>query len=89
MTFIYIEPVQSGLKNQTLYAVAISVTNVVLDTNATIRTQIYNNNKAICFTEEILLTGQAYTDWGNNDEYIINYVLNYYGFTKLPGPPPE
>lgn len=86
MPFVYISPVQSGLGNQTLIGVGISIVSVTLGISAVIGTKIYNSNRTICFAEEIPLTGQAYSDWGNNDDYIINYVLNYYNFTQIPGP---
>ena len=84
MPFVYIVPVKSGLGNQTLVGVAINMLSVDLGISAVIGTKIYNSNNNVCFTEEIPLIGQAYTDWGNDDAYITNYVLNYYNFTALP-----
>jgi hypothetical protein len=31
----------------------------------------------------VLITGTDYANWGNDDNYIINYVLNKYQLTKL------
>ena len=38
-----------------------------------------NNNRIDCTF--VTLEGEDYANWGNSDDYIINYVANKLGFT--------
>lgn len=47
--------------------------------------KIYNVSNPFDFMELISIESKTnYTNWSNNDQYIINYVANYYGFTIIP-----
>ena len=50
------------------------------NTSAKLRVIIYSENvpKKI---ETVILEGQAYADWGNNDDYLTQYVATTLGFT--------
>ena len=62
------------------------VQNVDLFTSATILVELLDSNNMIKDVKMITISGDDYTNWSNNDQYIINYVANYFGFTIITTP---
>ena len=65
----------------TIYSFTIDSIEVDLFNSARIRVYLMNQNNISIDCTFVSLTGEDYENWGNNDEYIINYVANTLGFT--------
>ncbi len=65
----------------TIYSFTLDRIEVDLFNSARIRVNLMdqNNNRIDCTF--VTLTGEDYANWGNSDDYIINYVANKLGFT--------
>ena len=65
----------------TIYSFTLDRIEVELFNSARIRVNLMdqNNNRIDCTF--VTLDGDDYKNWGNSDDYIINYVANKLGFT--------
>jgi hypothetical protein len=65
----------------TIYSFTLDRIEVDLFNSARIRVNLMDkdNNRIDCTF--VTLTGEDYKNWGNSDDYIINYVANKLGFT--------
>ena len=62
---------------------SVYVNNLVLNTSATLAVQLYDQTGMLVDVKLLEITGEDYTNWGNNDEYIINYVAQKMGFNII------
>ena len=62
----------------------VEVNKVNLFVSADIRISLFSENNNIIRRDYLTLSGDSYNNWANNDEYIITYVANYYGFILKP-----
>jgi hypothetical protein len=64
----------------TIHSFTLDRIEVDLFNSARIRVNLMDkdNNRIDCTF--VTLTGEDYTNWGNSDDYIINYVANKLGF---------
>ncbi len=88
MSQTYIEPSEQTVTN-IITSFSVSVTGVTLFVSANITVNLYNADPLLVKTEYFTLTGDDYNNWANDDDYIIQYVANKYGFviTTPPEPP--
>lgn len=65
----------------TIHSFTLDRIEVDLFNSARIRVNLMdqNNNRIDCTF--VTLEGEDYANWGNSDDYIINYVANKLGFT--------
>ena len=63
-------------------SVQIRVMNLVLFTSVSINAMLMDNNNKFIDAKQYTLTGDDYTNWSNDDTYIVNYVLAQLGLTK-------
>jgi hypothetical protein len=63
-------------------SVQIRVMNLVLFTSVSINAMLMGNNNKFIDVKQYTLTGDDYTNWSNDDTYIVNYVLAQLGLTK-------
>ena len=56
--------------------------NLELYKSVNVHVRLMDNNQMVK-SEMILIEGTDYTNWGNNDDYIVTYVLTKLGLTKL------
>jgi hypothetical protein len=61
----------------------IHVDQLTLFECVSLRVDLLDANKGYIKTEYFKLCGQDYTDWGNNDEYIVNKVAQLLGVTPV------
>ena len=54
----------------------INQVNLTPFTSAVIITSLYDCPNNLITVTSINLTGSDYTNWGNNDQYLINYIEN-------------
>jgi hypothetical protein len=64
-----------------IYYFSASVDRVELFTSAKITVKLMNDKKITVDIKMLDLTGQDNANWGNDDQYIINYVMNKLNFT--------
>ena len=69
-------------KSYTINKVVIRVMNLELYKSVNVHVRLMDNNQMVK-SEMILIAGEDYTNWGNNDDYIVTYVLTKLGLTKL------
>ena len=53
---------------------------MIFNTSATFRVCLYDAQDKIIDFQDIIIQGQDYLNWNNNDDYIINYIANKLGF---------
>ena len=68
---------------KTVVRFALDIIELVLNTSATFRVINYDIDGASIETQYVVLEGTAYSNWGNNDEYVVQYVANQLGFTLV------
>lgn len=62
----------------------LSVINIVLNSSATIGVRFFNSSGASIYYTEVLCEGEDYSNWGNDDEYLINFVCTQLGVVIDP-----
>jgi len=62
---------------------AMDIIDLVLNTSATFRVITYDIEGSSIDTTSVLLAGEDYTNWGTNDEYVIQFVATQLGFTLV------
>jgi len=66
----------------TVNNIKIHIQNLVLFTSVSLTVRLYSN-KILIDNRSLILTGTDYTNWMNDDNYIITYVLQALGLTKV------
>lgn len=69
-------------KNYTVTNVHIRVMNLVLYKSVNVHALLMDNDTHI-ESKMFKIENEDYTNWGNDDSYITNYVLAKLGLTKL------
>lgn len=69
---------------QTIVRFALDITELLLNQSATFRVLCYSANDKLVETKFVTLEGDDYTNWGNDDEYVIEFVANELGFVIVP-----
>jgi len=69
---------------KTVVRFALDIIELVLNTSATFRVITYDIDGASIETQYVVLEGTAYSNWGNNDEYVVQYVANQLGYVIAP-----
>jgi hypothetical protein len=62
----------------------VTVTSLELFKSVTLNVQFFDEKNAIVDIKTLQISGTDYTNWNNDDNYIINYIATKYGFTKKP-----
>jgi hypothetical protein len=65
-----------------VHKIAIKVLYLELNKNAIIKVESFSENNELLDTNNIFLDGADYQNW-NNDDFLIQYVCNKFGFTLL------
>ena len=69
---------------KTVVRFALDIIELILNTSATFRVISYDIDGASIETQFVVLEGTAYSNWGNNDEYVVQYVANQLGYVIAP-----
>lgn len=64
-----------------IYSFDIQSIEISLFNSAKIRVTLLNEQGNIVDVSIVLLQGDDYTNWGNDDNYIVNFVAKQLGFT--------
>lgn len=62
----------------------VEVYQVVLFVKARLRVALYDQNGGLVNVKDIDLEGEDYSNWNNDDKYVVDYVCNKLGFTLAP-----
>jgi len=62
----------------------VEITRLNLFVSADLRVSVYDANNGIIKCSYLTLSGNDYNNWANNDDYIITYVANFFGFIIKP-----
>lgn len=65
------------ITTQTIKSVQIDSVEVKLNESATFVVRLLNENSNLISVEVIKMTGADYENWGSDDNYVTNYILNY------------
>jgi len=60
-----------------------NVNSLVLNSTITFNVVLLDTNNVPVTVKQVTLSGEAYTNWGNNDNYVILYICNELGLTPL------
>ena len=58
--------------------------DIRLFTSAVIRVNLFGLDGFRVSVRNVLMEGDDYANWGNDDQYIITFVMNALGFTPTP-----
>lgn len=72
------------VKTFTINTVIINIMRLDLFRSLTMNASTCQDTKIVDNTM-IVMEGADYDAWGNNDQYVIDYVLNKLGLTEIPG----
>jgi hypothetical protein len=72
---------------QLVYGFRYSVDSWSFDNHITLTIMFMNKNNVMSAISKITLAGDDYANWGNDDSYIINYIVNHFGITLKPPDP--
>ena len=72
------------ITTKTAVRFSLDISKMELGVSATFRVSFYDSDNNCISNKYITLEGQAYLDWGTDDQYVINYVAAELGFTLLP-----
>jgi hypothetical protein len=64
-------------------SIEIDSIDVKLNISARMIVKLLDENNGLVSVEVINLTGDDYQNWGNNDQYVIDYALNQLSLTKV------
>lgn len=67
--------------------VSVSVSKLELNVGCDILVNMYDINNSVVKQDILILRKDDYSNWANEDNYILNYVCNHYGFIVEPTPP--
>lgn len=62
--------------------------DIRLFNSALIRVNLFDSNGFRVCVKNILMEGEDYAKWGNDDQYIVNFVIQSLGFTPIVEDPP-
>ena len=72
----YIQPIKI------IHKIEIQILNLILFQSVSIAVSLYDENDFIIDNKMINITESDYLNWGNNDEWLIEYVLTYLNLEK-------
>lgn len=65
------------------YKFDVIVDSIVFNDSASLKVVLYNEKDAIIKIQYLLMQGQAYLDWGSNDDYVIEWVRQQLDLSNL------
>ena len=74
---------------QTVTSFSVSCRTLNLFENATFTVDSFDVNKTLISRQVVPITNQQYTEWNNNDEYIIVLMADTLGYTLATPTPPS
>ena len=69
------------VKTKTFSYISVCIQRVVLNESVDVEVRFYDIQKKFQDTELVHLTGSDYSNWGNDDNYILNIACQKLGLT--------
>lgn len=69
--------------SQVIVRFTMQIYNLVLNTSATFRVSMYDINDRCIDNVSVIIEGDAYKAWNNDDNYVVQYVADQLGFTLV------
>lgn len=69
--------------SQVIVRFTMQIYNLVLNTSATFRVSMYDINNRCIDNVSVIIEGDAYKAWNNDDNYVVQYVADQLGFTLV------
>ncbi len=63
-------------------SISVSVVNLELGKQCNLIVGLFDSERKLLRQDLLLLDGENYQNWGADDSYIYEYVMNNYGFVK-------
>jgi len=82
MSLVQIVPVEIPQSPIIETAVRVIVLSVVLGMSANIEAQLLNPDGSIVEVKHLVLSQPSYSEWGLDDEFVVNWTLTQLGLTK-------
>jgi hypothetical protein len=67
---------------QTVVRFSIDIISLVLNTSATFRVTMWDADNRILEGVNVIIDGQDYLQWSNNDDYVVQFISKKLGFTR-------
>ena len=80
MSTIHVVPKETTI-TKTIGSMSISITNIIFGVSATFNVLLFEPTGQLIRCDQQTLAGVDYEAWGNNDQYVVNYMLKLYGLT--------
>ena len=64
-------------KTQKIHAFEAIISNIVFNKSATIDILFYDEASCVVASKELILAGEDYAKWGNDDNYITEYIITH------------
>lgn len=74
-----IEPVDKTT-TKTITRFTLDISKMTLNSSASFRVSLFDANDKYIDATNVTLEGQDYLDWGNDDQYVIDFVARQLGF---------
>jgi len=81
-TTVNVQP-KDYITTYTASSVDMRVTDLVINSSVTVNLLIKDANGSIFQVQNVTLSGEEYSNWGNNDTYLIDTVLSKLDLTPL------
>ena len=82
MTSVVVVP-KEVITVQYINLVQINVINVNLGSDATLNITLFGpSGQSVVKSDQIRMEGEDYKKWTDDDNYVVEFVLNYYGLTR-------
>lgn len=64
----------------TIVSFKVELTNLIFSTSARFRVETYDVNNYLVSVVQVVMEGEDYTMWSNDDEYVYQFVATQLGF---------
>jgi hypothetical protein len=81
-TTVEVKP-KDYITTYTASTVEMRVTDLVINTSVTVNVLIKDSNVNIFQVQNVTLSGEEYSNWGNSDTYLVDTVLSKLGLTPV------
>lgn len=71
------------IQSKTVNKIRIIDGNIELKSSVTFTVLLMNSNSEVLSKELVKIEGDEYSNWGSDDQYILNLVLSKLGLTQI------
>ena len=60
------------------------INDLILNTSASFKVWLYDINDKLIDVKVVHMIGEDYTNWGQDDQYVLQFIATQMGFTLVP-----